>query len=75
MVLSIDGIRAARDGMLKLIGPAVKFGTTDDVALERQAQDVVRLNPPILGEHTEAVLGEFGYDEGQVRQLRDEGVV
>jgi len=29
--------------------------------------------PPLLGEDTEAVLRELGYDDGDVEQLRDEG--
>ena len=31
--------------------------------------------PPTLGQHTEAILAELGYDEAQVRALRQEGAV
>jgi CoA:oxalate CoA-transferase len=35
----------------------------------------VRRHPPALGEHTEAVLAEFGYDESDVAELRRLGAV
>ena len=31
--------------------------------------------PPTLGQHTDAILAELGYDEAQVRALRQEGAV
>jgi crotonobetainyl-CoA:carnitine CoA-transferase CaiB-like acyl-CoA transferase len=31
--------------------------------------------PPLLGEHTDAILGELGYDDAAVLALRDRGVV
>jgi len=35
----------------------------------------IRHRAPVLGEHTEEVLGELGYDEAAVTRLRGEGVV
>jgi crotonobetainyl-CoA:carnitine CoA-transferase CaiB-like acyl-CoA transferase len=35
----------------------------------------VRTPPPVLGEQTDAVLAELGYDPGEVRDLRARGVV
>ena len=35
----------------------------------------VRLAPPTLGEHTDAVLAEIGYDERRIAALRADGVV
>jgi formyl-CoA transferase len=35
----------------------------------------VRHAPPRLGEHTDAVLGELGYDAARIESLRREGVV
>ena len=35
----------------------------------------VRLDPPRLGEHTEALLGELGYAADSIESLRREGVV
>jgi succinate--hydroxymethylglutarate CoA-transferase len=31
--------------------------------------------PPLLGEDTEAILGELGYDDGDIERLRDEGAI
>ncbi|ODR83483.1 formyl-CoA transferase [Haladaptatus sp. W1] len=35
----------------------------------------VRAHPPLLGEHTEAILSEFGYTEADIERLSDEGVL
>lgn len=35
----------------------------------------IRTRPPLLGEHTDQVLGELGYSEKEVQQLRNAGVV
>lgn len=35
----------------------------------------VRRLPPMLGEHTEEILKELGYDEAEVRRLREQEVV
>lgn len=34
-----------------------------------------RSHPPSLGEHTEEILGEFGFDRGQIRELRERGII
>jgi crotonobetainyl-CoA:carnitine CoA-transferase CaiB-like acyl-CoA transferase len=35
----------------------------------------LRRPPPDLGEHTDAVLGELGYDAGQIEAMREEHVI
>ena len=35
----------------------------------------VRSHPPLLGEHTDEVLREYGYDEAAIERLRRDGVV
>jgi len=53
-------------GEVKLVAPPVKFSSTP-------AQ--IRRYPPLLGEHTEEVLRELGFGEGDVARLRDTGAV
>lgn len=66
MVVEVDDFEAARDGVLKLIGPAMKFeGLKMNVSLK----------PPLLGEHTNRVLNELGYGAADVAELRHFGVV
>ena len=64
MVMGIEGFESAKEGVLKTIGPAVKFPGTEMK---------VRRPPPKLGEHTEEVLRSFGY--GDIAKLREEGVI
>ena len=35
----------------------------------------IRRPPPRFGEHTEEVLGEFGYSSGEIDSLRSQGIV
>jgi crotonobetainyl-CoA:carnitine CoA-transferase CaiB-like acyl-CoA transferase len=35
----------------------------------------LRLNPPRLGEHTEALLAEAGYGSDEIQALRESGVI
>jgi crotonobetainyl-CoA:carnitine CoA-transferase CaiB-like acyl-CoA transferase len=54
-------------GPVPLLGPVPKLGATP-------AQ--IRSAPPLLGEHTDAVLQEFcGFDQEQLAALRREGVI
>lgn len=75
MVISVEGIRAARDGLVKLIGPAVKFESTSHDGQSKTVQEVVRMPPPLLGEHTDEVLQELGYSTQKIKDLRDNHVV
>jgi crotonobetainyl-CoA:carnitine CoA-transferase CaiB-like acyl-CoA transferase len=53
-------------GRLTLMGQPLRFSAT-------QAPDGPR--PPLLGEHTDAVLGELGYTAAEIADLRARGVV
>ena len=53
-------------GVLQLGGVPVKFGTTPSS---------VRRPPPMLGQHTDEVLGELGFSGEEVAALRRAGVV
>ncbi len=53
-------------GAYKLVPPPVRFA---------RAPQNVRRPAPLIGEHTEAVLAEVGYDEGRLAGLRASGAV
>ncbi|KAL3443537.1 CoA-transferase family III domain-containing protein [Aspergillus insuetus] len=53
-------------GPIKVISPPVKYSN---------AEPSVRRPPPLLGEHTDEVLSEIGLSEGEIRGLREGGVV
>jgi crotonobetainyl-CoA:carnitine CoA-transferase CaiB-like acyl-CoA transferase len=53
-------------GKMKLVGSGVDLSRTPPA---------VTLPPPMLGEHTEAVLAELGYDKARIAQLKESGVV
>lgn len=47
---------------------------TPPVKLSRTPGEI-RLRPPTLGEHTEQILGQLGYNERDIAGLRQEGVI
>ncbi|MED5579181.1 MAG: CoA transferase [Nitrospinota bacterium] len=53
-------------GKLKMIAPSVRFSETPST---------VRLPPPILGEHTDEILSEFGLGDDEILRLREFGVL
>jgi len=53
-------------GATRVIGAPIKFSATEAS---------VRTPPPILGQHTEAVLAEIGYDANAIEELRQKKVV
>jgi crotonobetainyl-CoA:carnitine CoA-transferase CaiB-like acyl-CoA transferase len=53
-------------GAIKVVGPPYRFSATPPA---------VRLPPPLLGQHTDAVLRELGYDEAAIGALREAHVV
>jgi formyl-CoA transferase len=54
------------EGKVKSIGFPVKLSKT---------KQKVRLPPPLLGEHTDAILAELGYDDVARRELREAGAI
>lgn len=66
MIMEVEDFEAARDGVLRMIGPAMKF---------QGAKMGVRIKPPLLGEHTNDVLSELGYAASDITQLRKSGVI
>ncbi|KIV96426.1 hypothetical protein PV10_00298 [Exophiala mesophila] len=66
MVVEIQDFEAARDGVLRMLGSAIKF---------QDAKMGVRINPPLLGEHTSEVLATLGYNEDKILELRESGAI
>lgn len=57
---------SAKLGRIDLVGQAIRLNRTEFS---------IRAAAPELGEHTEAVLQEFGYDAQTIAALRDRGVI
>ncbi len=53
-------------GIVRSIAPPVKLSETPVALVDA---------PPMLGEHTEAILCRLGYDAGAIERLRQEGVI
>jgi formyl-CoA transferase/CoA:oxalate CoA-transferase len=62
----IEAVEHATAGTLRILGVPVKLSDTPGS---------VRSAPPALGQHTNAILGELGFSEADVRDLRERGVV
>jgi crotonobetainyl-CoA:carnitine CoA-transferase CaiB-like acyl-CoA transferase len=62
----IQEIEHPRAGRIKVIGIPVVFSETPGT---------IRLAPPLVGEHTDAVLASLGYDAARIAELRARGVV
>jgi crotonobetainyl-CoA:carnitine CoA-transferase CaiB-like acyl-CoA transferase len=52
------------EGTIKSLGFPVKMSGTPQQ---------LRFPPPLLGEHTDVVLAEFGFDSGRIEALRNQG--
>jgi crotonobetainyl-CoA:carnitine CoA-transferase CaiB-like acyl-CoA transferase len=55
-----------------------RLGAVDQVGIPFELARTpasIRTPPPLLGEHTDAILGELGYDRAAIEGLRGEGVV
>ncbi len=56
----------ATAGRVRNIGIPVKLSETPGS---------IRRSAPALGQHTDEILGEFGYSETQIDELRDSGAL
>jgi formyl-CoA transferase/CoA:oxalate CoA-transferase len=62
----IEAIEHAGAGLVKVLGVPVKLSETPGT---------VRTAPPTLGQHTEAVLREIGFDASQIARMRTDGAI
>ena len=75
-IYSID--QAFADPQAKSLGMVQKVG---DVPLPRPTGDALATpshayaHPPKQGEHTDSVLHELGYKDGEIADLRKKGIV
>jgi crotonobetainyl-CoA:carnitine CoA-transferase CaiB-like acyl-CoA transferase len=53
-------------GVLRQVGMPLRFGTTPGA---------IRTAPPLLGEHTDAILAELGFDAAAIAEMRASGAV
>lgn len=63
VVCEVDHPRA---GKIKINSPAVRYG---------EGKMQVLRPPPVLGQHTEEILAELGYDESRIDDLREKGAI
>ena len=62
----IQEIEHPRAGRIKVIGVPVVFSETPGC---------IRLAPPLVGEHTDAILASLGYDAARTADLRARGII
>jgi crotonobetainyl-CoA:carnitine CoA-transferase CaiB-like acyl-CoA transferase len=62
----VDTVRHPAAGEMQLIGPGFTLQGLDRSCV---------LAPPLLGEHTDGILGRLGFDENEIARLRTSGVV
>jgi crotonobetainyl-CoA:carnitine CoA-transferase CaiB-like acyl-CoA transferase len=62
----IQEVDHPKAGRIKIVGVPVRFSETPGT---------IRLAPPLVGEHTDAILDELGYTPEQRADLRARGVV
>lgn len=63
---SVQELEHPTAGTIKVVGPPYRMSATPAS---------VRMPPPLLGEHTDAVLQELGYDADAIAALREGGVI
>jgi crotonobetainyl-CoA:carnitine CoA-transferase CaiB-like acyl-CoA transferase len=75
---ALDDAHVRASGILRDIAypGARRPAPVADTPVRRSATPgAIRGRAPLLGEHTDAILGEIGYGDAQIAQLRADGVV
>ena len=71
-----DPLAVAREVVTEIDHPTI--GTMSTLGLSLQLNDTpaeIRRPPPLLGEHTEEILVGLGYDEADLKTMRESGVI
>ncbi len=71
-----DPLAAAREVVTEIDHPTI--GKVSMLGLSLRLNDTpaeIRRHPPLLGEHTEEILVGLGYDQAEVKTMRESGVV
>ena len=69
---ALADVQAQHRAMVRTIGGMPLVGSPVRIDGARADADQP---PPALGEHTDAVLGELGVDDGEIVRLRDDGII
>lgn len=69
---ALANVQAQHRGMVRLLAGTPVVGSPVRIDGERADSD---LPPPALGEHTDQVLAELGFDPAELQRLRNEGVI
>jgi formyl-CoA transferase len=65
-------VESSRPRFLSVRGSYVTVGSPIKFS---ELQPATITGSPLLGEHTEAILAELGYDEARIAALRDAGAI
>jgi len=77
-VLAAFATPAARAGRMRVAVTHPKLGAVDQVAppfVLSRTPARIRTAPPLLGEDSDAILGELGYSADEIARLRHSGVI
>jgi crotonobetainyl-CoA:carnitine CoA-transferase CaiB-like acyl-CoA transferase len=75
---ALDDAHVRASGVLREIaypGAARPAPVADTPVRLSATPGAIRSRAPLLGEHTDGILGEIGYSEAEIAQLRAAGVV
>jgi crotonobetainyl-CoA:carnitine CoA-transferase CaiB-like acyl-CoA transferase len=68
----VQHLGMARDMISQERGPTQIVG--QPIAMSRSASEI-RRPPPLLGQHTDEILAELGYDNNAINRLREDGAI